>query len=226
MFLLNDLTLLYLQNDPLTLKNTLSFMHKNGLKVFESDHVKAACDLFQHHKIDLLMVDLDLKDENGLEFIRLLRQKEIFTPAIIAAADVDKEKLLEALNLDISHCLIKPYTQEELLNALHIAAKKVHICHPVSYAELDHGFSYDPINKVINSPDGTTIKLCKKEHLLIELLLQNSHQIITYDIIEAIVWKEDLMSIDSLRTLVRGIRKKTYPDIITNHNGVGYKITV
>lgn len=32
------------------------------------------------------------------------------------------------------------------------------------------------------------------------------------------------MTMDALRTLVRGIRKKSYPNIITNINGIGYKI--
>ena len=60
--------------------------------------------------------------------------------------------------------------------------------------------------------------------MLIELLLQNKEHITSYEMIETIVWKDDYMSIDSLRTLIRGIRKKTYQDIITNHNSIGYKI--
>lgn len=34
------------------------------------------------------------------------------------------------------------------------------------------------------------------------------------------------MSMDALRTLVRGIRKKTYSNIISNVNGIGYKINL
>jgi hypothetical protein len=32
------------------------------------------------------------------------------------------------------------------------------------------------------------------------------------------------MSMDALRTLIGGIRKKTYANIVLNNNGTGYKI--
>jgi hypothetical protein len=41
-----------------------------------------------------------------------------------------------------------------------------------------------------------------------------------------LVWEGNVMTMDALRTLLRGIRKKAYADIISNHNGIGYKIDV
>jgi DNA-binding response OmpR family regulator len=89
---------------------------------------------------------------------------------------------------------------------------------------LHDGFSYDPINKTINHPDKTPIQLSKKEYTLLEILLSKKKLIIPYEVIETLVWQDTLMSMDALRTLVRGIRKKTYPHIISNVNGIGYKI--
>ncbi|WP_294871057.1 helix-turn-helix domain-containing protein, partial [Sulfuricurvum sp. RIFCSPLOWO2_12_FULL_43_24] len=70
----------------------------------------------------------------------------------------------------------------------------------------------------------SSAQLSKKEYLLIELLLNKKQLIIPYDVIESLVWQDGLMSMDALRTLVRGIRKKSYPNIISNVNGIGYKI--
>ncbi len=56
--------------------------------------------------------------------------------------------------------------------------------------------------------------------------MKNKHKVVPYDVIEILVWQESDMTMDALRTLVRGIRKKTYVDIISNNNGIGYKIEV
>ncbi|MFZ2891377.1 diguanylate cyclase [Sulfuricurvum sp.] len=98
------------------------------------------------------------------------------------------------------------------------------LAHSSTYTILHYGFSYDPINKTINRPNDTSVQLSKKEYLLLELLLNKKRLIVPYDTIETIVWQETLMSMDALRTLIRGIRKKTYPKIISNVNGIGYKI--
>jgi DNA-binding response OmpR family regulator len=134
--------------------------------------------------------------------------------------------LFEAINLDITRYLIKPCSKADLLEALQIAIKKVVNCHPITSTTFQHGFSYDPINKAINSPDGTVSLLSKKESLFVELLLKNKMQIVPYDTIEIFVWEDKGMTMDSLRTLVRSIRKKTHIDFIINHSGIGYKIDV
>ncbi|HEX5709964.1 MAG TPA: response regulator transcription factor [Sulfuricurvum sp.] len=224
MFTFQNITVLYVESDPDLQHQVEQAMRKHDLTVFATDTALSAYDLFRTHKIDIIVIDCKSSNENGLEFIRHLRQKEILTPIIVTTTDTSKEILLQAINLDISRCIIKPYAIHVLLEALESAAKKVLSCHPLSTNDLDHEFSYDPINKSIIHPDGSAVQLSKKEYLLIELLLHNKRQIIPYSLIERSVWQEGSMSMDALRTLVRSIRKKTYADIISNHNGIGYKI--
>ena len=219
-----NITLLYVEEDADLRKQMADMLREYGVRILTADNTLSAYDQFRTHKIDILLVDCKNIHNNGIEFIRHIRQKNIFIPIIITLMDMKKEILLEAINLDISQCLIKPYSKEEMLNALEKAAKKVLTCHPLSNNELDHGFSYDPINKSIIRPDGTSVQLSRKEYIFIELLLHNKRQIIPYEQIERSIWSESSMSMDALRTLVRSVRKKTYPDIISNHNGIGYKI--
>lgn len=224
MFTAQNLTALYLEHDPEVRKRGALLMRDNGLRVLESDNTAKGCDLFRMNEIDVVVVDLELPEKSGLDFIHCLREKEILTPVIITTDHTDQETLLEAINLDITRYLIKPCKECELLEALEIAIKKAVNCHPVAFSRLHNGFSYDPINKTVNNPDGTVSQLAKKEYILIELLLKNKHQIVPYDLIEMLVWEGSMMSMDALRTLVRAIRKKTYTDIISNQNGIGYKM--
>lgn len=221
---IQEITVLYVDADPDIRKSTANIIRENGFRVLSTDTSLNAYDMFTSNKVDIIISDCKVPHENGLDFIRHLRQKKIFIPIILTTSDRDEQLLFEAINLDISRCLIKPYTQDDLIEALNIAAKRVLICHPTSPNDLHDGFTYDPINKSIANPDGQTVQLSKKEYLFIELLLHNRGQIVPYSLIEASVWEEKSMSMDALRTLVGAIRKKTYPTIISNHNGTGYKI--
>lgn len=224
MFKTRNFTLLYIESDPQIREQHAQFIRGNGLKVLESDNSQKACDLFRTQKIDMILIDLQLSHENGLDFIRCLRQKDVLTPVIITSAQTDHDTLLDAINLNTTRYLKKPFKNHDLLDALQLSVKKILNCHASTYTILHDGFSYDPINKSINRPNGSSAQLSKKEYLLIELLLNKKQLIIPYDVIESLVWQDGLMSMDALRTLVRGIRKKSYPHIISNVNGIGYKI--
>lgn len=218
------LKLLYIESNSAIREKNASIIVENGIKVFETDTLAGARDLMQTHQIDLILMDIILPNENGLDFIRLLRQRDISIPIIITTSNADKEILLDIINLDITRYLIKPFQKNDLLDALSAVAKKRFHSFASSFTRLHDGYSYDPLNKSVNSPDGNSAKLSKKEYRLIELLISNPQKIIPYSTIESTVWEGSYMSMDALRTLVCGIRKKTYPGLLNNHNGIGYKI--
>lgn len=226
MFAAHDLTVLCIHQDNDLRQKSTELMRENGLRVFGTDNTTQGCDLFRQHGVDIVMIDLELPEQSGLNFIRCLRDKDVLTPVIITTDHTDRETLFEAINLDITRYLIKPCKDEDILDALQMAIKKAINCHPLTFSHLKDGFTYDPINKSVTKPDKTTVQLSKKEYLLIELLLKNKYHIVPYDAIEMLVRQESIMTMDALRTLIRGIRKKTYPHIIANHNGIGYKINI
>jgi len=224
MFTSQNLTLLYIGGDTQTRENNSALIRNHGLRVFTANNTNRAYELYQTHKIDLIVIDFPLPDEDGMDFIRHLRQMGIDIPIIITTASPDKEMLIEAINLDISRYLIQPFEEREMIDAISAAAKKVSNAHGATFVTLHHGFSYDRVNKSVNSPEGNVIYLSKKEYRLLELLLENKRKIIPYETIESIIWHNSSMSIDALRTLVRAVRKKTYQDIIINNNSIGYKV--
>lgn len=220
----NTLNVLYIENDQQFRKKTADTIRQNGFNVFETDNNIEANEIFCQRHIDIVIANLPIPNEDGLDLIRTIRKKEILTPVLITTSITDEKILLEAIKLDITYCLVKPFNNIELLKSLQIATKKVHNCNPISFTDFHDGFSYDPINKMVLHPDKETIQLTKKEYLLLELLLSNKQHIISYETIEEVVWGSAIMSMDALRTLVHSLRKKTYPHLLDNTNGTGYKI--
>lgn len=223
---LQEITVLYVESNPDIRKSTEHIIRENEMRVLSTDTSLNAYDIFRTNKVDIIVIDCKSPHGNGLDFVRHLRQQKLFIPVILTTIETDEKLLFEAINLDVSRCIMKPYSKDDLIEALKIAAKKVLNFHPLSSNDLHDGFTYDPINKSITSPEGEIVQLSKKEYLIIELLLHNRGKIIPYSLIEALVWEDKPMSMDALRTLVGGIRKKTYPAIISNHNGTGYKINL
>ncbi|MDD2905678.1 MAG: response regulator [Sulfurimonas sp.] len=219
-----NLTLLYLENDEQFRLQTAAFLRENNINVIESDTIETANNLFVQNSIDLILIDLNLHEKNRMNFIRFLRNKDILAPLIITASDAKQEVLLDAINLDVTRFLVKPFEKYQLLEALEIASKKILRVTKWMTKDLGCGFSYDSDNKSIMSSEGKHAQLTKKESLLIELFLKNTQKLIPYDIIELYVWEDAYVHIDSLRTLVRSIRKKSYPKLFINYSGLGYKL--
>ncbi|MFA5215220.1 response regulator transcription factor [Sulfuricurvum sp.] len=219
---IKDMNLLYVYTDTRSHQKNTPLLLNSGLNILNAESSAVACDLIQTKKVDIALIDHHVLDKSGLEPIRCLRQKELMTPIIMITALADPAILLHAINLGITRCLIKPFKKSELLHAVQIAKKRVLYHQPISSISLHERFMYDPINKMVNSPDNRSIQLSKKEYLFLELFLKNKQKIVPYSTIETFVWQETGMSMDALRTLVRSIRIKTYPHLLTNVSGVGY----
>jgi DNA-binding response OmpR family regulator len=226
MWILENKTLLYIENDLQCRQKYSKIMRDNGMHVIETDEISGARDILKKTEINLILLDLNLHQEDRMAFMKFLRDNDVVVPIIITARHSDKEILLEAINLDTSYYLIKPFESSELLLALEAACKKILNNSQFIIIDLENGYRYDSINKSVDRPDGSTVYLTKKESSLLELLLRNNRIFIPYETIGEHVWKEKTMSIDTLRTLVRALRHKTYSNLIANHSSLGYRINL
>ena len=70
------------------------------------------------------------------------------------------------------------------------------------------------------------IKLTNKEVDFLTLLCEKKNQIVCYSIIQEIVWQDDFMSEDAIRSVARNLRKKLPENCLENISKVGYKIVI
>ena len=70
--------------------------------------------------------------------------------------------------------------------------------------------------------DGKLEHVSTKERLLVNLLLSQRGKVVSISTIQAIVWEGNFASIDSIRSLVRRVRKKIPIDCIETSVDVGY----
>ena len=146
-------SLLYIHNDPDHQKD-IEWIEKRDINILTARTFDTAYELFRSNAIHIVLLDMNLQEQDSMGFIRFLRERGLLTPVIISMSTLDQQILLESINLNNVQCLIKPYPEQGLCDALKLATNKADICHPLTYTDLNFGYTYDPIDKKVISSDG------------------------------------------------------------------------
>ena len=117
--ILKDFNILYLEDDENLLKHTKDILEDFVNNIYAVRTIKEALDILVNKKIDVIISDILLKDENGIDFLKHIKSKNINIPTILTTAHTDTQYLLDAIKLKIEDYIIKPINIKELLNSLH-----------------------------------------------------------------------------------------------------------
>jgi len=219
-------SILYIEDEENIRENYVNFLKRHFLNVYEAEDGEKGYALYKKHKPELLLIDINIPQLNGIELLRKIRQNDQSTQAIMLTAHTDTHLLLNATELNLVKYLIKPITRTDLKEALNLAFEKIKNFTVISniYTELSDGYvwNHDTKELLLNH---TEVYLTKLESKLLEILIVNKNIQLSYEAIIIELWiNYDLQRVDSLKTLIKNLRKKLPPDTIINIFGVGYKI--
>ncbi|RUA07185.1 MAG: response regulator [Fusobacteria bacterium] len=88
-----------------------------GIEVEEAENAKLALDLLESEKYDLLIMDIQMPQMNGLEAIKKIR-KITDTPVFILTAFGHLEGVVENLDVEIQGFIEKPFDIDELVEKI------------------------------------------------------------------------------------------------------------
>jgi two-component system NtrC family response regulator len=83
-----------------------------------ADSVETAEELRQRYHFDLLIVDIRLPGQSGVEWLEALRDQEVTTDVIVMTAYADLETSIAALRSGASDFLLKPFRVEQMMTAV------------------------------------------------------------------------------------------------------------
>ena len=127
--ILHNFNILYLEDDENLLKHTRDILEDFVNNIYAVKTISEALDILLNKKVDVIISDILLKDENGIDFLKHIKNKNINIPTILTTAHTDTQYLLDAIRLKVENYIIKPINIKELLDSLHdillpIAQKK------------------------------------------------------------------------------------------------------
>jgi DNA-binding NtrC family response regulator len=118
--ILKEFNILYIEDDKNLLKNSSDILEDFVKKIYPTTNTKDALDILKSNKIDVIVSDILLENDNGIDFIKKIRDEyDINTPVILTTAYTDTNYLLESIKLKVENYIIKPVNIKELLNTIH-----------------------------------------------------------------------------------------------------------
>lgn len=190
--------------------------------IFYTNSIKRASLYYEKNFPNVIVIDINLTEENGINFIKELRKKNKNLPIIVITNLKDTDTLLDAIKLNLTDYLLKPLDLNKLINTLNFCAKQI-LNNGDILTIIKNQLKYDYIQKTIINQT-KNIKLTKNEARLIELFLNNKNKYVNNNDIKKIIWSQKEISDSAFKSLINRLSKKIGKDLITNSFGTGYGI--
>ena len=99
---------------------------KAGFEVEEAANGLEALDLIKKEKVDLALVDWNMPDMDGYEFIREVRKSETYKDMrmIMVTTETAITKVAQALEAGADEYIMKPFTKEIILEKIALLGMK------------------------------------------------------------------------------------------------------
>lgn len=162
------------------------------------------------------VLDINVPNVDGIKILKKIREFYADLPVIIISASVELDVIKEAYDLGCNDFLKKPFFIDELEIKIEkfckIQDEKI---------KFDEN-SYFDFKSALLIIDNIEHRLTKKEKLLINLFLTKKNQVISYEAIENYVWEGSFASLESIRSLIRRVRKVLDKEYIQTVVDTGY----
>ena len=116
--------ILLVEDNPVAAKSIELKLVAEGHNVFTTDMGEDAIELAGLYDYDLVLLDLDLADMEGLDVLRAVRAKKIRTPVIILTASGDVETKVKALSAGADDFITKPFHKAELAARINAVVRR------------------------------------------------------------------------------------------------------
>jgi two-component system cell cycle response regulator CtrA len=159
--------ILLVEDDPTTSKSIELMLQNANLNVYATDLGEEGIDLAKLYDYDLILLDLNLPDMNGLEVLRTLRNAKVETPILILSGADDTENKLKGFGCGADDYMTKPFHRQELIARIHaiVRRSKGHAQSVIATGK----FTVNLDAKTVEV-DGKPVHLTGKEYQMLELL--------------------------------------------------------
>jgi two-component system OmpR family response regulator len=171
---------------------------------------------------ELILLDLNLPDGQGLDFLRRLRKSGSVTPVIILTAMDQISWRIAGLNAGADDYLVKPFDLSELSARLSAVARR-YSGNPnplLVFGTIEVDLAHRSVKK-----DGTLADLTAREWAVLERLLQHPSVIVSKPQLEDTLYEFGAeIESNAVEVYVSRLRRKLGAEIIVTVRGLGYRI--
>ena len=210
------------------------YLGEHDLRVSVGASGRELFDRLDHSAIDLLLLDLKLQGEDGMQLARQVRERGALPIVLLTGRNEEADRVM-GLELGADDYVTKPFSPRELLARVRAVLRRYQV--QATLPERDHtrrafrfrGWELNLRTRRLTAPDGRHVPLSNGEYNLLVALCRAPQRVLT---------REQLLSMSRLheaevydRTVdvqVRRLRSKieadrSRPELIVTERGVGYR---
>lgn len=184
------MALIYIVEDDTNIREIESFALKNsGYQVNDFPNAKGFYDALKDRKPDLVLLDVMLPDEDGLEILSKL-QKNPETkrlPVIMVTAKTTELDRVKGLDLGADDYIIKPFGVMELISRVKAVLRRSMREEQEKILKVGEILLDDERHQVF--VEETPCELTFKEYELLRLFMQNRGIVLSRDVIMDRIWE-------------------------------------
>lgn len=216
-------TLLYADDEQAVRENYLLILNNYFKEVHVAKDGKEALDIYYENKPDVVILDIEMPQINGLEVAKKIREDDLDTKIIILTAYSDKHRLFEAIKLNLIDYLVKPIDRVSLKKVINDSFESLAKGEGQSFVDLSPSIKLE-INSMLLYQDQELIDLTSYEQSLLKFFYENKNTVVSKIDIYNSVWDsfDKEFNDSSVRNLVKNLRKKLPDGYIENQYGNGY----
>lgn len=221
------MTLLLVEDDKTILDGLKFCLTKENFEVKTAMNGEYALKEINESKVDLLILDINLPDINGIELYKKIKiDKDI--PTIFLTANDLETTVVEALDNGADDYITKPFKTRELISRINSVLRRVYKNESSNIIEFKN--IKINLNEASVYKNNEKIFLTALEYKILLILVMHPKRVFTREAILADIWdtEEEYVNDNTLTVYIKRIREKieddpSNPKIILTVRGLGYK---
>ena len=213
--------LLLLEDDHTLALGLCAYLRADGHVVDWCQRVAEAAVL-RNEPFDALLVDWQLPDGSGLDWVRSLRRAGNKTPVLVLTARDLLSDRVQGLDSGADDYLVKPFDPEELSARLRAVCRRVggHAGALLSFGAVQLDLAARTAWR-----DGQRVDLTTREWALTEALALRAGRVVAKSDLDGLVLGLDAeVTSNALEVHVSSLRKKLGRELIETVRGMGYRM--
>ena len=219
---------LLIEDDTATAASIEMMLRSEGFICDATDLGEDGLEIGKLYDYDIIVLDLMLPDESGIELCRRMRALAP-VPIIMVTARDSEVDVVVGLELGASDYVAKPFRLRELVARMRAVLRRG----PTVTAPTDEVLVAGPVRLDAGRREvtvsGLPVDLSRKQFDLLALLLSHAGQVVTREVcIDRLWWDQELADTRTLDTHVKRLRQKLEPDPahprhLVTVRGVGFR---
>jgi len=227
--------ILVVDDEPDVRDLVAEYLGTHDMRVSAASSGREMFEVFDRESIDLVLLDLKLPGEDGMQLARSLRERATVPIVLLTGRNEEADRVM-GLELGADDYVTKPFSPRELLARVRAVLRRYQV--QATLPERDHtrrafrfsGWELNLRTRRLLAPDGSSVELSNGEFSLLNALCRAPQRVLSRDQLLSMSRLHEAEVYDrTIDVQIRRLRVKlevdaAAPALIVTERGAGYRL--